>query len=100
MKIVVIRPSSRKEKKFEAIIDGKTVPFGAKGMSDFTLHKDEARKQRYIKRHRGLGEDWGNAYSSGFYAYRVLWNRPTIEESIADMNRRFSNYHFIFMNTR
>ena len=99
MKIVVIKPSSRKEKKFEAIIDGKTIPFGASGYSDFTIHKDEERKQRYIARHR-KNEDWGNAYSAGFYAYWVLWNKPTIEESINDMNRRFSNYHFLFMNTK
>ena len=100
MKIVVLQPSIRKGNKFEAIIDGKTIPFAAKGYSDFTMHKDEERRQRYIARHR-KNEDWGNAYSAGFYAYWVLWNKPTIEESIDDMNRRFSNYHCIFfMKTR
>jgi hypothetical protein len=29
--------------------DGSVVSFGAAGYSDFTQHKDEARKQNYIK---------------------------------------------------
>ncbi len=32
----------------------KKVYFGAAGMSDFTIHKDEARKQRYINRQKKL----------------------------------------------
>ena len=35
----------------EASDAGKTVHFGAAGMSDFTLHGDEERKQRYLQRH-------------------------------------------------
>ncbi len=30
----------------------KTINFGAKGMSDYTIHKDPERKQRYIERHQ------------------------------------------------
>ena len=45
MNIVVIQPSHLKEKKkYDAVVNGtKTIPFGARGMSDFTIHKDEAR---------------------------------------------------------
>ena len=39
---VVIQKSRRKDKKLDAVIDGKkTISFGAAGMSDFTLHKDD-----------------------------------------------------------
>ncbi len=31
---------------------GRKVLFGAAGYSDFTKHKDEDRKQRYISRHK------------------------------------------------
>ena len=42
---VVIQKTNRKDKKLEAVIDGKkTVPFGASGMSDYTTHKDSERK--------------------------------------------------------
>ena len=50
---VVITRSKKKEKKFDAIIDGKkTVSFGAKGMSDMTIHKDPECKKRYVNRHK------------------------------------------------
>ena len=53
--VVVIRKSSKADKKYEAVIDGrKTVPFGAKGYSDFTLHKNPERKQRYIQRYQKM----------------------------------------------
>ena len=50
---IVITKSKTKDKKYDAIIDGKkTIHFGAKGYSDFTIHKDEERKDRYINRHK------------------------------------------------
>ena len=56
--VVVIRKSSKADKKYEAVIDGRTtVSFGAKGYSDFTLHQDPERKQRYIQSHQN-SEDW------------------------------------------
>ena len=43
--------SDKAEKKYFIITkDNKRVYFGAAGMSDFTKHKDEERKQRYIKK--------------------------------------------------
>ena len=30
----------------------RTTHFGARGMSDYTRHKDKTRKARYIKRHK------------------------------------------------
>ena len=57
---VIIKRSHKPDKKFDAIIDNKkTVAFGAKGMADFTLHKDPERKARYIARHRS-NEDWAS----------------------------------------
>jgi hypothetical protein len=47
-----LRESKKKTKKYDLIQpDGKTLSFGAKGMSDYTIHKDKARKDRYIARH-------------------------------------------------
>ena len=45
--------SDKPDKKYYIITKtGKRIYFGAAGMSDFTLHKDEERKQRYIQRHK------------------------------------------------
>ena len=93
---VKIRKSRRAGKKYEAEVDGKTVAFGAAGYSDFTQHKDEERKERYIARHRKR-EDWmrSGIRTAGFYAKHVLWNKPTIAESVKDLNQKFSEFTFV-----
>ena len=50
---IIIKKSEKPDKKLKAIIDGKkTVHFGQSGASDFTKHKDNERKERYINRHK------------------------------------------------
>ena len=88
---VVITKSKKSDKKYDARIDGtKTVSFGQKGASDFTKHKNTDRKERYIDRHK-KNEDWtkSGVKTAGFYSKHVLWNKPTIKESIDDINKRF-----------
>ena len=88
--IVEIVKSKKPNKKFDAVIDKtKTVSFGAKGYSDFTIHKDEDRRDRYIKRHK-TNENWNDPTTAGFYSRWVLWNKPTMKESITDLNKKFS----------
>ncbi len=74
-KNIIIKPSTRKEKKYMAVVDNKTIHFGATGYSDFTLHKDPERKQRYLKRHQN---DPNTIQSAGFWARNLLWNKDTL----------------------
>ena len=84
---IVVKKSDKKDKKYDAVIDGKkTVSFGATGYSDFTKHKDEERKERYIARHK-VNQDWKDHKTAGFYAKNILWNKPTIK----DTNKKFPN---------
>ena len=79
-----------------AVIDGKkTIHFGQAGASDFTKHKDPERKDRYIDRHK-KNENWGKTGvdTAGFYSKHVLWNKPTLEASVHDLNKRFSGMSF------
>ena len=88
---IIISKSKNKDKKYDARIDGKkTVSFGAAGMSDFTKHKDPERKQRYLNRHKSR-ENWNDPTTAGYLSRWILWNKPTIEESIKDTNNRFKN---------
>ena len=90
---VVITKSKKPDKKMKAIINGKkTVHFGASGMSDYTKHHDDERKQRYIDRHKKR-ENWGTTgyESAGFYAKHVLWNKKTLKASVDDMNNKFKS---------
>ena len=91
---VEIKPSTRKDKKYMAIFtddEGKKVKttfFGSAGMSDFTKHKDEARKKLYLDRHRKR-ENWNDYMSAGALSRWILWNLPTLKASIADYKKRF-----------
>ena len=66
----------------------KTTHFGAKNYSDFTKHKDPARKQRYLNRHRAR-ENWNDPMSAGALSKWILWNKPTLQSSISSYKRRF-----------
>jgi hypothetical protein len=68
--------------------DGQRVPFGAFGYQDFTTTGDLDRKKRYLKRHRA-NEDWNNPKTAGALSRWLLWNKPTLEQSIHDYIRRF-----------
>tara|TARA_R110000824_G_scaffold83633_1_gene209305 strand:+ start:8005 stop:8382 length:378 start_codon:yes stop_codon:yes gene_type:complete len=94
---VVISTSKRADKKYVAVFsdkDGKghlTIHFGAKGMSDFTKHKDEKRKTKYLARHNpsATDEDWNNPYTAGSLSRWILWNKTSFNESVKDYKKRF-----------
>ena len=59
--------------------------------SDHTIHKDEARQQRYIvRRQKNADFNKSGSYTSCFWAHWLLWNLPTLEASICDENKRFN----------
>lgn len=93
MKLKTLQPSHRADKKYDALFETskgttKTVPFGQKGYSDFTKHKDEDRKQRYIKRHSN--ENWNKPDTAGALSRWILWNKPTLRESMKDFKKKFN----------
>lgn len=105
-KLVDIVQNPTAKKKFKAVfeIDGEeeSVTFGARGYRDFTLVNDKNSKfylpkmadrikvrDQYLKRH-AKNEDWDDPYSAGALSRWILWNKPTIEESLADYLERFN----------
>ena len=95
MNKIIITKSNKPDKKFKATINNtKTVHFGQAGASDMTQHKNEARKNRYIPRHK-TNENWGSTgiKTAGFYAKHILWNKPTLSASVKDVNDKFKNIH-------
>lgn len=93
MRLKTLRASHTRGKKFDAIfeVNGReqVVPFGAKGYSDFTKHKDVTRRARYIKRHSGMGEHWSRPNTPGALSRWILWGKPTLRASVRDFKRRF-----------
>ncbi len=90
---IVIKQSHLPDKKYMAIIDDKkTIHFGAKNYSDFTIHKDVERKERYLARHR-KNEQWDNPLTPGFWSRWILWESPTLTGAVRNINRKFPNIH-------
>jgi hypothetical protein len=94
LRLKTVRRSHKKEKKWDAVFEmpngrEKVVPFGARGMSDFTKHKDTRRRSLYLKRHSGMGEHWNQPDTPGALSRWVLWNKPSFKASLADFKKRF-----------
>mgnify|MGYP003135937726 FL=1 len=89
---IILKKSSKPDKKYMVIIDDKkTIHFGTKGMSDYTIHKDKERKKRYIDRHKKR-ENWTKSgiKTAGFWSKHISWNKPSLRESIRDTENRFN----------
>ncbi len=93
---VSLKKSNRKDKKWMMIFEGKdqngkikTVHFGQKGYSDFTITKDERRKKLYLDRHKKR-ENWDDYMSPGSLSRWILWNLPSIQDSFRDYKKRFN----------
>lgn len=84
--------SSSNGKKWKVVVENdkrkKTIHFGADGYQDYTQHKDPKRKESYISRHRSR-EDWNDPFTAGYWSRWLLWNLPSLEASIRDINDRF-----------
>lgn len=93
MRLLTVVPSKRPGKKFDAVFEtesGRTkrVPFGQAGAPDFTKTGDEERKRLYLIRHKA-NENWDKPDTPGALSRWLLWNKPTLEESIRDFRKRF-----------
>lgn len=93
--------SSNPQKKYKVIVNNgeitKTIHFGQGGAMDFikwnTVDKRKALERRtaYIRRHFKR-EDWNKSgiMTAGFWSKWLLWNKPTLEQSINDIENRFN----------
>jgi len=95
MIIAEVSKSDLKDKKYKIVVikdsKKKTLHIGQASASDYTKHKDPERKERYTDRHRSR-EDWSKSgvSTAGFWAKHLLWNKPSITESIKDIEKRFN----------
>lgn len=93
-RLVGIRKSFRSGKKLVAEFEHeggrrRHVHFGASGYSDYTIHGDIRRRERFFDRH-SKNENWSDPLSAGALARWILWNKRTLEASVLDYRRRFN----------
>jgi len=105
--MVKLVPSTNKVNKYSMIFMNKiakkikTIHFGGKNYRDYTLindknssfYIDDAKKrdrvkELYIIRHQKR-EDWETPDNKGSLSRWILWNKPTIEESLQDYKKKF-----------
>ena len=95
MVFVQLNKSEIKGKKYTAIFYDdnrkkiKMTHFGSAGMSDYTIHKDDERKQRYLARH-SANDNWDDYKTAGSLSRHILWNKPTISASYNDYLKTFN----------
>ena len=96
IKVIKVKKLTRGNKKYEITFDknGKkyTRRFGSRGMSDYTIHKDKERRERYISRHK-KDLRTGDPMRAGFLSMYILWNKPSFKASLADYKRRLNVYN-------
>lgn len=84
MKLIEFKPSSKKNKKIDAIMEEngkrKIVSFGQKGSTTYsnktgvkidTVHNDEKLRKAYLSRHKGEDK---KIYSPGWFSIKYLWS--------------------------
>lgn len=97
---IQLKKSTNPKKKFTAIFYDenkkkiKTTHFGSAGMSDYTIHNDLERRNRYRKRHEKdlKTNDFKRA---GYLSYYLLWNKKTFKNSLEDYLKRFKLKKYI-----
>jgi len=85
-----IEEINEKNKRFKAYFtDGTTTKFGQSNPKQGTFldHGDKTLKRNYIKRH--LKDLDTNDYTrAGYLSMLLLWDKPTLKESITAYNKR------------
>ena len=94
VKLLSIKPSTNKYKKLMAtflLSDKSTriIHFGDPYYEDYTIHKDDKRKELYLNRHKSR-EDWKDPLTKGALSRWVLWNKPSLSASIKDFKNKFN----------
>ena len=90
-----ISKSNLKTKKYKAefLKDNKVVKtthFGAKGMSDYTIHKDKTRRERYRKRH-SKDLKTKDPTRAGYLSYYILWgDSSNFSKAVKEYKKRFN----------
>jgi len=94
---ISLKKSDKAPYKYTAVVKNKstgrenTINFGNRNYEDYTTHKDETRKSSYIARHKSR-ENWGvsGGNTAGFWSKNLLWNKKTINASLADIKKMLS----------
>ena len=87
-KYYLVKSDKRNKKYMVKTPKNKIIYFGQAEASDYTIHKNEVRKNAYLLRHY-KNENWDDLNSAGAWSRYILWNETTIKKSISNMEKLF-----------
>ena len=88
---IYLSNSNRKNKRFKAKVNDKTIHFGAKNGSTFIDHKDVQKKKNYIRRHGAMGnQNWNDLNTAGAWSRWLLWSEEDIDKAIKKIEGKFN----------
>jgi len=94
--IISILPSDKKGKKWMAKVDetGQTIYFGQAGAEDFTTHKDELKRKRWIARHKV--EPWKPEVNltPAWLSRYLLWEKDDMNKALAAASVMYPDIRF------
>ena len=94
LKKAILSISNKPNKKYTIVIYNngrkKSIHFGSKSIEDYTQHRSKNKKAKYLEKH----QENTNPYSVAFWNQHLLWNKPSIDESIKDIKKKH-NIHTI-----
>ena len=86
----IIKLQNDKHKYLAIFKDGTKTKFGASGYSDYTMHHDLVRRDRYRERHKKDLET-ANPKRAGYLSYYILWgDSSNINENIRAYKKKFN----------
>ena len=88
--IYIIKPSTRKNKRYVVVMEGMQHHFGSTQYENYTDHGNDNRKASYLARHK-TRENWDKSgiHTSGFWSRWLLWNEKSLVKSARDIEKRF-----------
>jgi hypothetical protein len=93
--LVCVKELNERKRFIAYFSDGSTTKFGQKNpkIGTYIDHNDEKLKTNYINRH--IRDLRTNDYKrAGYLSLFLLWNRPNLEESVKNFNKRIKNNNF------
>ena len=92
---IIISPSTKKTKKYKAVIDNKTtIHFGDSSYDDFTTHNDSKRRDNYIARTSKQDHSKQNIASPAWMSRFISWEKPTLKGAVASANKKYKDVNF------
>lgn len=102
--IKVVKLGKDDKKKFKAVFKnrktgrergvkfGSNIPF----LEDYTIHKDDKRKDNFLKRFsKTIQKQKNNPLSPMFWSLNLLWNKPSYSASLKDTKDKLKNLGYL-----